>query len=352
MKLAEIAAILRGEVRGDGSLEMTRLVHPADAILETDLALALTDEAAAALKSPAVAAVVRPDADVPADMSVIVYQGHERMALATLTKLFDPGPQQVVGIDARAVIATDAVVEGASIGPLSAVGARSTVGAGTIVLPGATIGADVVIGKDCLIHPGVRIGDRVQIGDRVVVQPNAVIGGDGFAFIPVRTPEGVRTGLDRPARIHAIGSVVVGDDVEIGASTTIDRGTLRDTRIGNGTKIDNQVQIAHNVVIGENVIICGMVGIAGSAEIGDRTILAASAGIADHIKIGADVTVSALAGVAADVPDGQVVDGIPALRRDLAAERFMNIGRLRQLYPRVDDLRKRLEALEKDAKGG
>jgi UDP-3-O-[3-hydroxymyristoyl] glucosamine N-acyltransferase len=178
-----------------------------------------------------------------------------------------------------------------------------------------------------------------------------VIGADGFSYIPVRNPDGTRNPIDRPVAIRSLGSIVIGDDVDIGAGTTIDRGTLRDTRIGSGTKIDNQVQVAHNVTIGENCIVCGMVGIAGSAEIGDRVILAAGCGIGDHVKIGADSTVTALAGVVTAVEPGSVVDGVPAMPREQAAERFMNIGRLKMLYPRVDDLKKRVEALEKTGRG-
>jgi UDP-3-O-[3-hydroxymyristoyl] glucosamine N-acyltransferase len=181
----------------------------------------------------------------------------------------------------------------------------------------------------------------------VVLYANAVVGGDGFSVIPLTNPDGSKNPLDLPVRVRSLGTVVLGDDVEIGASTTVDRGTLRDTVIGRGTKIDNQVQIGHNVVIGEAAIICGMVGIAGSAVIGDRAILAAGAGIADHVTIGADAVVSARAGVVADVAAATLVDGAPALPRAQAVERFVNVGRLKTLYPRVDELKKRIEALEK-----
>jgi len=352
MKLADIAKALSAAVAGDGAVEVTRLVHPVDADGPRDLALALSKEAVDALaKTRAGAAVVKPGTKAPGSVALVVYGGHERMALAVLTRLFDPGPAYTPGVDPAAIVAKDAKVVGASIGPLAVVGAGSFVGAGTVLLAGATVGTRAVIGRDCVIHSGARVGDGARIGDRVIIQANAVIGSDGYGFIPVRNPDGSRSPLETPLRIHSLGAVVIEDDVEIGAGTTVDRGTLRDTRIGRGTKIDNQVQIAHNVVIGETCIICGMVGIAGSAVIGDRVILAAGSGVGDHVEIGADVTVSALAAVGSDVPPGIVVDGMPAMRRDLAAERFMNIGRLKTLYPRVDDLRRRVEALEKAAKG-
>lgn len=350
MQLGEIAKALGTTVAGDAALDVERLVHPADAEGPRDLAVALAGDAVDALPTTrAAAAVVKPGIAAHGK-ALIAFGGHERAALAILTRLFDRGSARPAGIDASAAIAADATVDKtASIGAFVAVGAGSVVGAGTAILPGASVGVGVTVGRDCLIHSGARLLDGVRLGDRVIVHPNAVVGADGFSIIPVRNPDGTVNGVDRPLRIRSLGTVIVGDDVEIGAGTTVDRGTLRDTRIGSGTKIDNQVQIAHNVVIGENCLVCGMVGIAGSAEIGDRVILAAGAGVGDHVKIGDDATLTALATVGSDVPAGTVMDGIPALPRLQAAERFMNIGRLKMLYPRVDDLRKRLEALEKAA---
>lgn len=354
LTLDDIARALGAALSGDGARPAVRLMHPADAEGPGDVALAIAGDAFEALpETRAGAVIVKPGTETPAGVAVIAYGGHERMALAILTRLFAPKPTRAAGIHPSAVVdATAKVDASAHIGPQVAVGAGSAIGAGTMVLAGATVGDGVTVGRDCVIHPGARLGDRVAIGDRVVIHPNAVIGADGFSFIPVRNPDGTRNPIDLPAGIASLGTVVIGDDVEIGAGTTIDRGTLRDTRIGRGTKIDNQVQIAHNAVIGEACLICGMVGIAGSAVIGDRTILASGAGVGDHIAVGPDVTVSALAGVIADVPAGQIVDGIPAMPRQQAFERYMNVGRLKMLYPRVDDLRKRVEALEKDGNGG
>jgi UDP-3-O-[3-hydroxymyristoyl] glucosamine N-acyltransferase len=352
VQLGDIAKALGSAVAGDATIEIARLVHPADATGAGDLAVALVGDAVDALPaSRAVAAVVKPGAAVPGK-ALIAFGGHERAAMATLTRLFDRGTTHGDGIDARAAVAPDARIgAGASIGAFASVGAGSVIGAGTVILPGATVGAGVSIGGNGLIHSGARIMDRVRIGDRVIVHPNAVVGSDGYSIIPVRNPDGTLNGVERPLRIHSLGTVVIGDDVEIGALTTIDRGTLRDTVIGSGTKIDNQVQVAHNVVIGENCIICGMVGIAGSVEIGDRVVMAAGSGVGDHVRIGADATLTALAAVGSDVAAGTVMDGIPAMPRQQAAERFMNVGRLKSLYPKVEDLRKRLEALEKGPAG-
>jgi UDP-3-O-[3-hydroxymyristoyl] glucosamine N-acyltransferase len=191
------------------------------------------------------------------------------------------------------------------------------------------------------------IADRCVIGDRVIIQPNVVIGSDGFSFIPVRNPDGSRGPDTKPVRIHSVGTVIVGDDVEIGAGTTIDRATLRATRIGSGTKIDNLVQIGHNVSIGESCLICGVVGIGGSVTIGDRTIIGGAAGIADHVNVGADVVVGAMAGISRDVPNEVTMFGAPAVPMALYIERQMQIGRLKGLRGQVNDLKDRVAALEK-----
>jgi UDP-3-O-[3-hydroxymyristoyl] glucosamine N-acyltransferase len=344
MKVGDIARALPAEVIGNALLDIRRVVHPADAEGTGDLAVALSKEAVAAAAASRAAALVVPAAAAPSlsERTVLVYGGDERLAIARLTAMFDPGPAYEPGIHATAVVAEDATVTGVNIGPHVAVGHRTTIGAGTTILANVTIGAGCTIGRDCLIYPGVVIGDRVRIGDRVSVFANAVIGADGFSYIPSR-PGGSAT----PQRIHSLGAVIIGDDVEIGASTTIDRATLRDTRIGRGTKIDNQVQIGHNVVIGESCLICGMTGIAGSATIGDRVLLAASVGVSDHITIESDAIVGAMSGVARHVRAGMAVLGIPALPRDVWMERYANSGRLGALFRKVDDLRRRLESLEK-----
>jgi UDP-3-O-[3-hydroxymyristoyl] glucosamine N-acyltransferase len=353
MQLKEIARALSATVAGDETLEIDRITHPADAVGSRDLAVALAAEAIDHLgNSRAKAALVEEAAviDVP-DLTLIKVAGQERMILATLTGLFDPGPAVSEGIHANADIAEDAEIGvGTRVGPLTAVGPRTRIGGRGVIAANVTVGADVTIGEGCLIHPGVVIGDRTVIGDCVIIQANTVIGSDGFGFIPVRNPDGSPGAEGRPKRIHSLGRVVIGDDVEIGAGTTIDRATLRETRIGSGTKIDNQVQIAHNATIGQSCLICGMAGIAGSVVIGDRAIVAAGAAIADHLTIGENATVTAGAAVAANVAPGGIVSGQPAAPHDVTVERYLNVGRLRTLLPKVENLRKQVEALEKAAK--
>jgi UDP-3-O-[3-hydroxymyristoyl] glucosamine N-acyltransferase len=246
--------------------------------------------------------------------SVIVVE-QVRTALATLTKLFDPGPSHSEGIHPTAIVAPDAKLgEGVSIGPYTVIGPRSHIGPRTAILSNVSIGADVVIGEHGLIHSGVRVEDRVTIGHRVIVHSNAVIESDGFSFAPELGPRMPYPPELTLMRVHSLGNVVIGDDVEIGALTTIDRSTLEATRIGNGTKIDNQVHIAHNVTIGERCLIAGKVGIAGSTKIGDRVRIGGGAGISDHLTIGTEAIVGAGSGVGSNVPEKVFVSGFRRYR--------------------------------------
>ncbi len=353
MKLSQIARSLSATVIGDADSDIRRIVHPADAEGPGDLAVALSQEAATALAGTAAGAVlIPPDATPPSGRAAIVYTGHERQALAILTALLDQGPTHGEGIHPTAVVAGDAVIgDGVSLGPHAVVGDASTVGDRTAILANVTVGAGVAIGRDCVIHPGVVVGDRVQIGDRVIIHANAAIGADGFSFIPVRNPDGSPGAEGMPARIHSLGTVVIGDDVEIGAATTIDRATLRATTIGRGTKIDNQVQIAHNVVIGQSCLICGQAGIAGSVTIGDRVLLGAGSGVSDHVNIASDAVLGAMGGAARSIPSGATMVGAPAVPVNEWRERYVRLLRLKSLYPAVEDLANRVKALEKSRKG-
>ena len=276
MRTKDIAEAIAGRLDGDGAIEVDRLVHPARAERPTDLALAISADAAAALaQSKAQAAVISAKNPAPSGaLRAVIFVDETRLSLAKLTALFDPGPAHDPGIHPTAIVAADAELgAGVSVGAYAVVGARSRIGAGTTIMPHVTIGADVTIGARGLFHSGVRIGDRISIGDRVIVHANAVIGSDGFSFAPDMTSPIAFTSEVTLMRIHSLGSVAIGDDVEIGASTTIDRATLETTRIGHGTKIDNHVHIGHNVSIGETCVICGMVGISGSVIIGNRVRL-------------------------------------------------------------------------------
>ena len=211
-----------------------------------------------------------------------------------------------------------------------------------------------------MILEGVRIGARVRIGDRFIAQPGAVIGGDGFSFVTAERSavEEVRATLGQRGeiraqdwvRIHSLGAVTIGDDVEIGANSCVDRGTIRDTEIGRGTKLDNLVQVAHNVQIGEDCLLCGQSGIAGSARIGNRVVLGGKAGVADNLQVGDDVIAGAGTLILSNAPAGRVLLGYPAVRMDSQIEIMKAQRRLPKLVARVAALEKRLGSdADKDA---
>jgi UDP-3-O-[3-hydroxymyristoyl] glucosamine N-acyltransferase len=247
------------------------------------------------------------------------------------------------GIHPSAVIDPSAQIDPkAHIGPLAAVGPAAVVGAGTIIQGQVTLSDGAVIGQDCLIHSGVRIGWGCRIGDRVTIHHNASIGADGFGYVYDRPgplevfKEGRTAAVDathrnRLRKIHSLSVVDIGDDVEVGALSAIDRGTLRPTRIGRGTKIDDHVLIGHNVEIGQDCLLCGQVGIAGSVTIGEGAVIGGRVGIADHLTIGSHAIIGAGSGVATDIPDGAYYLGAPAVPRKQALENLMLLGRLRRL---------------------
>jgi UDP-3-O-[3-hydroxymyristoyl] glucosamine N-acyltransferase len=188
------------------------------------------------------------------------------------------------------------------VDPLAVIGPRAEIGAGTLIGPGAVIGSDVRIGRQCAIGAHASI-IHALIGDRVIIHPGVRIGQDGFGFLPSRQGH---------QKIPQTRRVIIQDDIEIGANTTIDRGATRDTVIGEGTKIDNLVQIAHNVSIGRNCLIAGQVGISGSVTVGDYAMLGGQVGVADHITIGEGAMVGARAGVMTNIPAGGRWAGFPA----------------------------------------
>jgi UDP-3-O-[3-hydroxymyristoyl] glucosamine N-acyltransferase len=353
MLVRDIAQALGAALDGDGDLVVKRLVHPAQAEGPSDLALATSPQAAAALAQTKASAVVvtaaapRPDRAFAAVLAIT----EPRIALARLTALFDPGPEQEPGVHPTAVVAADATL-GAdiSIGAYVTIGPRSRIGAGTTIMPHVTIDAGASIGAHALIHSGVRIGHDCRLGDRVIVHGNAVIGADGFSFAPNLMSAIAFTAAVKVERVHSLGNVVIGDDVEIGACTTIDRATLESTRIGRGTKIDDHVHIGHNVAIGESCILCGMVGVSGSVVIGERVRIGGGAGIADHVQIGNYAVVAAGSGVATNVPAGTFIAGAPAMPHQRFIEQQLYLGRQRRLHDRVAAAASRLDELENTVK--
>lgn len=326
--LAQLAASLGAETLGDASLTVDRLAEPLEA-RAGDLALAVAPKFAEHLKaSKARAAVVWAGADL-ADLDLdgaIIVPPRGRLAMAGLTQAMDDMPIFAggAGIHPTAVIDPTALVpDDAQIGPFVVIGAGAQIGTGARIASHTSIGPETTIGADAIILAGVKIGARVRIGDRFKCQAGAVIGSDGFSFT-TEGPSNVERAIRlRPGdaldpmdgtwhRIHSLGAVEVGDDVEIGANATVDAGTIRATRIGNGVKLDNLVHVAHNVVLGDDCLLCAQTAVAGSSVLGARVIMGGQSGVADNLTVGRDVVIGGGAGVLANIADGQFVQGYPA----------------------------------------
>jgi len=353
--LGWIASELGGEVVGDPEIEIRRVVNPAYAEDKHDLALVYSMSVAAIVKARAIQTALVPlQPDVPGVPNQLKV-ARPRVALARLLQIFAQPPIVAPGIHSSAAVdPTAELANGVRVGPLCSIGPRTKLREGTVLTTGVHVGADVEIGANCLLFSGVCVGDRVRIGDRVIVKANATIGNDGFSFQTVEpgSAELVRqTGKAAPTdseilRINSVGTVVIEDDVEIGAGACLDRATLHETRIGRGTKIDNLVQIAHNVQIGRQCVIVAMAGIAGSATIGDRVVIAAQAGIPDHAKIGDDCLIMPQAGVTHDLPPKSYVGGSPAEPRKEFLNSLMQIKRIKTIARTLKELVARVEKLE------
>lgn len=357
----KIAEALDGELIGKGDIVIERVSHPADVRGERDLALAMDSKLLPLLdKTSARAVVVSNDAKFePGFMDACIVVSRPRLAMAKLTTLFAEETSVPPGIHPTAI-----VEDGAKIGANVTLGAYSyickdaVIGANSVLHPQTYVGPSAQIGTDALIFPGVRIGARVQIGARCIIHYNTSIGADGFSFVTpqmgsveaAKSSGAVTATNNELVRIASLGTVIMGDDVEIGANTSIDRGTVAATRIGNGTKIDNQVQIGHNVTIGENCLVCGRVGIAGSAQIGDRVVVGGAAGIADHLKIGDDAVIMAMSGVAGNVLPKQIVGGYPSMAREKLVENHFYFGRIKNYMKKIEEFAKRLDRLEQGPK--
>jgi UDP-3-O-[3-hydroxymyristoyl] glucosamine N-acyltransferase len=279
-------------------------------------------------------------------------------ALALLTQLFVPPVSAQVGIHPSALVDPTAVIDPtACVGPYVVIGKHVTLAARVMIHAHCTVEEGVSIGEGSCLHSGVRVGRDVQIGTRCIIQHNSVLGSDGFSYATpqVGSIESARQAggqitaqNDDSVKIHSLGTLVLGDEVEIGACCTIDRATLGETRIQSGTKIDNQVQIAHNVKIGQNCLIASQTGIAGSCVIGNRVVMAGQVGVADHLQVGDDSILMAQTGVSRSVPARQVMMGTPAAPRKDTAVMIANWHRLDGMRREIRRLSQQLSALEQE----
>lgn len=239
------------------------------------------------------------------------------------------------GISPLASVDKDAILgEKVTVYPFAYIGPRAKIGDGCTIFPGCYVGEDCVVGDGGVVYPNAVLMAGTVMGKGSIVHAGAVLGADGFGF--VRTPLGVQ-------KIPQIGTVGVGDDVEIGANTTVDRAVLGATLIGDGTKIDNLVQLGHNVVVGKECFIVSQVGVSGSTKIGDRSTLAGQVGVAGHLKIGDNVTIGPQSGVAKDIPDNTTCGGSPCVD----GKTFL---RTLAVMPKLPDMHKRLNSLESEIK--
>jgi len=338
LKLKDVAERLACTLEGDGEIEIARIAGIEDAG-EGDLTFFANPKYAAALRATKASAVILGDraGDAPCAR---LRAANPYLAFAHAMELFAPRPPAPPGVHRLADVADGASIDPtASIAAFVSVGAGARIGARTVVYPHVTIGEHASVGDDCVVHARVSIRERVVLGHRVVVQDGAVIGSDGFGF--AHRADGTHH------KIPQVGGVVIEDDVEIGANTTIDRPAVGETRIGAGSKIDNLVQIAHGVAIGRDVLLAAQVGIAGSSTLEDRVTLAGQVGVAGHLTIGKGVIATAQTGIPNSVDAGAFISGYPAIDNRDWLKASVVFRRLPELRKAVADLQKRLEDLEK-----
>lgn len=329
--VAEIAELVGGSPVGEESIVISSVSRPEN-INDGSIVIAMTEKIISSI--PDNVPVMAPVGSLKGRNSGIEVKDI-RLAMARLLDLFDEKVTFKAGIDPLASVDSSAVISPeAYIGPFCVVESSAVIGSEAILRANVFVGRGTVIGAGTIIEPGVVLYRGCAVGENSLLHSNCVIGADGFGHIPATKNSNI-------VKIPQIGGVVIGNNVEIGASTTIDRGTIADTIIGDHSKIDNQVQIGHNVEIGENCMVVAMSGIAGSSVLEDRVIMAARSSLQDHKRIGKGATVAGMAGVTKDVKPGDVVYGFPARNH---RDHF----RVEALVRKLPDLFKRVKALERD----
>lgn len=355
--LRDIADAIGAQVVGDDTLVVTALAEPASATA-SDLAMASNPKYADTLATgSAVAALLWDGADWEAlGLKGAILPNRPRFAMANLTAMMDRGQGFPKGIHPSAIIAEDAVIGAdVSIGAGTVIAAEARIGEGSVIGPMCYVGWQAELGPNSFLREQVTIGARAVIGARFIAHPGVRIGADGFSFV---TPEKsnveqVRESLGDQgdtqgqswSRIASLGDVEIGDDVELGANTTIDNGTIRATKIGHRCKVDNLCHIGHNVVLGNDVLVCGQVGVAGSTVVGNFVVMGGQSGIADNLTIGDRVVISAAAKVLSSVSAGKVMMGYPATEMQTQIESYKALRRLPRYLRDIAALKK---AVSKD----
>jgi UDP-3-O-[3-hydroxymyristoyl] glucosamine N-acyltransferase len=323
-------------VRGDGSVEISHARGIGEAGPGDLTFLANPKYAPQLATTRASAVVVAPD--VPTALPSLL-ASNPYLTFAQALTLLHPTPRPQPGVHRTAHVDPSAeLADDVSVGAFAVIGARTRVGARTAIHPHVVLYDDVEIGEDCLLHSGVHVRERCRLGRRVILQNGVVIGGDGFGF--------AKDSAGHHQKIPQVGIVVVEDDVEIQANTTVDRAALNETRIGRGTKIDNLVQVAHSVTIGDDSLLCAQVGIAGSTKLGRRVTLAGQVGVVGHLEIGDDVVATAQTGIAHSVPQGHIVSGTPSIENRVWLRATVLFAKLPELLRRLRTVEKRLGVRE------
>jgi UDP-3-O-[3-hydroxymyristoyl] glucosamine N-acyltransferase len=329
--LAELAKAVGGAVRGDATVRIRGVRGVAEAGPH-DIAWISHEKYAREIAGSKAGAVLVDRRFGETPMPAILVDDPALAMIAILGKFALPAPQPEVGVHPTAVVAeTAGIADDARIGPHVVVGDRARIGPRCVLHGNVFVGADAELGEDCVLWPGVVVRERCVLGRRVMIHPNATVGADGFGY---HFHDG------KHHKIPQIGTVEIGDDVEI------DRAKFGTTRIGPGTKIDNLAQIAHNVQIGPGCIIVAQVGIAGSTRLGSGVVLGGKVGVRDHVRLGDGLMAAACSCISKDFPAGAVINGIPAIENDRYLREQGNLRRLPELADKIKDLIKRVEQLE------
>ena len=335
--LAEIAQFVGGDVVGDAKIMITGLSGIKEA-KSGDLTFLANPKYSALAQVTKASAIIAPR-QVAVPGRALIYTDNPSLAFAKIASLFlDVEKKRAKGIHRTAVIdETVKLGKDVTIGPYTVVEAGAKIGDNTVIYSQCFVGQETIIGKNCLIYSNVSIRERISIGNRAIIHSGTVIGSDGFGFVAV---DGVHT------KIPQIGTVVIEDDVEIGANVTIDRARFDVTLIGQGTKIDNLVQIAHNVRIGKNCIIVSQVGISGSSVLEDNVTLAGQVGVAGHLTIGANTVVASKSGIPSSVPANSILWGIPAKPHMQAKRVNACVQRLPEYIKIINEMKIKIAELE------
>jgi UDP-3-O-[3-hydroxymyristoyl] glucosamine N-acyltransferase len=336
-RLADITARFGGRVLGDAEVHQVATLDSAQA---GHIAFLASSKYRAQLATTHASALIVSEEDAEATQLPRIVCDNPYLYFAKVSTLLNPRPQALPGIHASAVIEEGAQIDPtAHVGPHVAIGANARVGARCVIMAGCSIGENTSIGEQALLYPHVVVYHDCVLGKRLIAHSGAVIGADGFGMAPED---------DKWLKIPQIGRVVIGDDVEIGANTTIDRGTLDDTVIEDGVKLDNQIQVAHNVRIGAHTAIAGCVGIAGSAVIGRHCRIGGSAGILGHLQVADHVDISSFTLINKSIREPGSYTGIfPFSKNEDWRKNASHLRHLDNLAERIKILQQKVEALRR-----